>query len=127
VNRREFVTLLGGAAVAWPLGVRAQQPERMRQLGILTGFAERDPEARQWIATLVQGLDKLGWTAGRNLKLNIRYSDGDMSRLPMLAAELVTDAADVVFVHGSPPTSAMSLAAWKFQVTMCLRPPAVAR
>jgi putative tryptophan/tyrosine transport system substrate-binding protein len=107
MKRREFITLLGGAATAWPLVVRAQQREQVRQLGILTGFAERDPESQQWIAALKQGLDKFGWTAGRNLKFNIHYSDGDLSRLPGLAAELVANAPDVVVVHGSPAMSAM--------------------
>ena len=63
MNRREFITLLGGAAAAWPLAARAQQPERMQRVGALMGFAESDPEGQIFIAAFREGLHNLGWTA----------------------------------------------------------------
>ena len=69
MTRREFITLLGGVA-AWPVAARAQQAERMRHIGVLQGFAENDPEAQSWMAAFLQALQKLGWTEGRNLRID---------------------------------------------------------
>jgi putative tryptophan/tyrosine transport system substrate-binding protein len=66
VKRREFITLLGGAAAMWPLAARAQQGERMRRIGVLMAYAESVPEAQAWVAAFREGLQKLGWTEGRN-------------------------------------------------------------
>ena len=65
IRRREFISLLGGAAAVWPLAARAQQSERMRRIGVLTGLPESDPEARTTVALFRQGMDALGWTEGR--------------------------------------------------------------
>jgi putative ABC transport system substrate-binding protein len=94
MKRREFITLLGGAAVAWPLAVRAQQAERMRFIGVLTPFAADDPEAQARVAAFVHGLQQLGWTDGRNLRIDIRWGAGDAERIRRYAAELVALAPD---------------------------------
>ena len=73
VKRREFITLLGGAAAAWPLAARAQQPERMRRIGVLLPAAADDPECQARIAAFLQGLQQLGWTDGRNVRIDIRW------------------------------------------------------
>jgi len=72
LRRREFVALLGGAAFAWPLAARAQQPDRMRRIGVLVGSAEDDPEAKARLAGFRQGLERLGWSEGRNARIDAR-------------------------------------------------------
>jgi ABC-type uncharacterized transport system substrate-binding protein len=97
VRRRDVIALLG-AAVAWPLAARAQQPDRMRRIGILTTFAETDPESKAWLAAFEAGLQKLGWTSGRNVTVAYRWAAGDENRINRYAAELVTTAPDAIFV-----------------------------
>jgi putative tryptophan/tyrosine transport system substrate-binding protein len=91
IVRREFISVLGGAAAAWPLAARAQQPERIRRVGLLMrmGNPENDPESRARIAALREGLEKLGWTEGHNIELDYRWARGDPDRVQMLAKELV--------------------------------------
>jgi putative ABC transport system substrate-binding protein len=101
--RREFITLLGGAAVAWPVAARAQQAERMRRVGILMGAAADDPDAQANIAALHQGLQEAGWVIGRNLRVDVRWSAGDSARLRELGAELVALGPDAI-VAGIGPT-----------------------
>src|SRR6267378_4308252 len=74
LKRREFITLLGGAAAAWPLAARAQQPDRMRRIGVLMSVPENDPEAQAWLGAFSEGLQQLGWTAGRNIRLDYRWA-----------------------------------------------------
>ena len=100
LNRREFITLLGGAAAAWPLAVRAQQPERMRRIGVLMGQAADDPEAQARVAAFVQGLQELGWSDGRNVRIDYRFSPGDNDLYRRYAAELVALAPEVILVAG---------------------------
>ena len=76
MRRREFVTLLGGAAVAWPAVADAQQPERMRRIGIMMNSAAADPEPQGHIAVLRQGLQQLGWIEGRNVQFEVRWAGG---------------------------------------------------
>ena len=95
MRRREFITLLGGAAV-WPLGARAQQPERMRRVGVLNSIAADDPQSQRRMTAFVQGLQQLGWTEGRNVRIEIRWGAGDSGRLRQYAAELVALAPDVI-------------------------------
>jgi putative ABC transport system substrate-binding protein len=102
-SRREFITLLGGAAAAWPLGARAQQPDRMRHIGVLSGLAD-DPEGQARVAAFRQELQRLGWTDGRNMRLDIRWGGGDAEFLRKLAAELVALAPDVLFSTGTAST-----------------------
>ena len=89
MKRREFITLLGGAAVAWPLAARAQQPERMRRIGVLMGQAADDPEAQARVAAFVQGLQELGWTDGRNVRIDTRWAGASAAEIRRHAAELV--------------------------------------
>ena len=72
MKRREFITLLGGAAAAWPLTASAQQPERMRRIGVLMAYAESDPEVQTWIAAFRKGLRELGWVEGQNIQIEFR-------------------------------------------------------
>ena len=77
MKRREFITLLGGAAVAWPLAARAQQPGAMPRIGLLSVFAESDPEGQALIKELMQGLQELGWVNGRNVQIEFRFAARD--------------------------------------------------
>jgi putative ABC transport system substrate-binding protein len=86
VKRRELITLLGGAAVAWPLSARAQQPDRIRRVGVLMGLAEDDPDSKARLGAFRQGLEKLGWSEGRNIHLDVRFAlPADEQQAQMLA------------------------------------------
>jgi hypothetical protein len=74
MRRREFISLLGGAAAAWPVAVRAQQAERMRRIGVLMGYTESDSDARAWYSAFREALQKLGWTEGRNIQVDTRWA-----------------------------------------------------
>jgi putative ABC transport system substrate-binding protein len=101
MRRREFISLLGGAAAAWPLATRAQQPERMRHIGVLTGLAADDPETQARNAVFLQSLQELGWTDGRNVRLEYRFAAGDAERIRRYAVELVALAPDVILASGA--------------------------
>ena len=96
MKRREFITLAGGAAAAWPLAARAQQAERVRRIGVLITFAESDPEGQARLAAFREGLQKLGWIEGRNLRIDYRWGGGDAGRLRAAAAELIGMTLDVI-------------------------------
>ena len=100
MERREFITLLGGAAVAWPLAARAQQPERMRRVGVLMNTAADSADGKARYEAFVQGLQQLGWTDGRNARLDVRWAAGDPERIRRYAAELVALAPDVILATG---------------------------
>jgi len=101
MRRREFITLLGGAAAAWPLAARAQQPDRMRRIGVLMSTAADDPESQVRVAGFLQGLQELGWTVGRNVRIEWRWSTVDhRDRYQTLAAELIALAPDVLVATG---------------------------
>ena len=100
IRRREFITLLGGAA-AWPLPVLAQQKERVRRIGVLNTFAAEDPEGQARIAALLQALQPLGWTVGTNLRIDHRWGTGDAATTRKNAAELVALAPDVILTSGA--------------------------
>jgi putative tryptophan/tyrosine transport system substrate-binding protein len=106
MRRREFITLLGGAA-AWPLAARAQQPERMRRIGVLTSLASDDAEGQAHLAAFHQGLQQLGWTVGRNVQIDYRWGAGNADRIRKFAAELVALAPDVILSAGSPSVAAL--------------------
>jgi putative tryptophan/tyrosine transport system substrate-binding protein len=99
MKRRAFITLLGGAAVMWPLAARAQQ-ERVRRIGVLMSFAADDPEGKAQIAAFVQGLQQLGWTDGRNVRIDYRHGLGNADDTRKYAAELVALAPEVVLAIG---------------------------
>ncbi len=109
MRRRAFITLLGGAA-AWPLAARAQQPEGMRRLGVLSPFAESDPEMQSRAIALEHGLQKLGWVVGRNLRIDYRFAAGDLARMPKLANELVALMPDVLLAGNTPTLAALQKA-----------------
>ena len=99
MRRREFITVLGGTAV-WPLTARAQQPERMRHIAALVAQARDDPEGQIRIAAFLQELRRLGWTEGRNLRIDYRWGDGDLDRVRKDAMELAALAPDVILAAG---------------------------
>jgi ABC-type uncharacterized transport system substrate-binding protein len=101
MKRREFISLLGGAAAAWPLAARAQQGERMRRIGVLMPLAADDPEAQTRVAAFAQGLQQLGWTIGRNVRVDTRWAVGDSERIRRYAAELVALEPDAILATGS--------------------------
>jgi putative tryptophan/tyrosine transport system substrate-binding protein len=105
MRRREFITLLGGAA-AWPLAARAQQPYRMRRMGVLLGNAE-DHETQSWIAALREELGKLGWTEGRNIEIDIRWAAADVASMKRFAKELVALQPDLILTQSTPAAGAM--------------------
>jgi putative ABC transport system substrate-binding protein len=107
MKRREFITLLGGTAVAWPLAARAQQGERVRRIGVLMGWNETDREAQSNLAAFVQELQQLGWTDGRNMRIDYRWSNGDVNRMQTFAKELVGSAPDAILAHTTPVTAAL--------------------
>jgi putative tryptophan/tyrosine transport system substrate-binding protein len=100
LGRREFISLLGGAAAAWPLAARAQG-ERMRRVGMLTPLPADDPEVQRRYAAFLQGLQQLGWTDGRNIRIDARWSGGNASLTRKYAEELATLAPDVIVATGS--------------------------
>jgi hypothetical protein len=100
VNRRSFITLLGGAATTWPLAARAQQPEQVRRIGVLMAQAADDPEGQARAAAFLQALQQLGWTEGRNVRIDYRWGGGDVDRIRRDAAELVALAPDVILASG---------------------------
>jgi putative tryptophan/tyrosine transport system substrate-binding protein len=107
MRRRDFVALLGGAALASPVAARAQQPGRMRRVGVLMGVAESDPEGQARIAAFRQGLSDLGWADSRNLRIEYRWAAGDADRIRAYAAELVALAPDVLVGNGAPVLTAL--------------------
>jgi putative ABC transport system substrate-binding protein len=107
VRRRQFLTLLGGAAAGWPLAARAQQPDRVRRLGLLANVAETDPEAQAMVGALQQGLKELGWVEGRNLLVDRRWGAGNPGRVATLAKELVGLQPDVIVGYTTPAVLAL--------------------
>ena len=101
IARRQFISLLGGAAAAWPVAARGQQPERMRRIGVLMNLAADDPEGQARLAAFHQGLQQLGWTDGRNVRIDIRYAAADANLTRKNAAELIALAPDVILAPGS--------------------------
>ena len=104
MKRREFITLLGGAAAAWPLTASAQQPERMRRIGVLMAYAESDPEVQTWIAAFRKGLRELGWVEGQNIQIEFRWATTDVERMQQFTKELVELRPDVILSSGTPTT-----------------------
>jgi len=106
-GRRQFISALGGATVAWPLAARAQRAERIRLIGVLTPYTERDAGGRDGFAALTQELQRLGWEEGRNLRLEFRAAGPNMERLQSAAANLVGLKPEVILVASSPALRAM--------------------
>jgi putative ABC transport system substrate-binding protein len=106
IRRRDFITLLGGAA-AWPLAARAQQGDRVRRIGVLVGLDENDPQAKTSVSAFIQALAGLGWTDGRNVQTDLRGGGGDINRIRALAQELVGLQPDIIMTRGTPATAAV--------------------
>ena len=110
MNRRDFITLLGGAAVTWPLAARAQQGERARRIGVLMNVAADDAEGQARIAAFLQVLQQLGWTDGRNVRIDYRWTAGDADRFQRYAEELLALAPDVLLASATPSVQALQRA-----------------
>jgi len=106
MKRRAFITLLGGTAAAWPLAARAQQPDGMRRIGMLLALAEDDPEIRARLAAFRRGLEKRGWSEGRNVHIDYRFAPAS-AQVQVLAKELVALQPDVILAHSTPVTAAL--------------------
>src|SRR5262249_20627903 len=107
MQRRDFIKIIAGSAVALPLAARAQQAERMRRIGVLMAFAENDPEAQSWVAGFREELGKLGWTEGHNIQIDTRWATADVESLQRFAKELVALQSDFVLTGSTPATAAM--------------------
>ena len=107
MRRREFVIFLGRAAVAWPFAACAQQPERMRRIGVLTGIAGEDAQTKVRIAAFLQELQKFGWTEGHNLRIDLRGGAGNIVATRKYATELVALAPDVILASGTTPVASL--------------------
>jgi putative tryptophan/tyrosine transport system substrate-binding protein len=107
MKRREFISLIGGSAAVWPLAVRAQQPERLRRIGVLIGFAESDPAVQSWLGAFRGTLAKLGWTEGSNLRIEVRWAGDDPDRMKTFAKDLVDLRPDAILSVTTPVTVAL--------------------
>jgi ABC-type uncharacterized transport system substrate-binding protein len=111
MGRREFVALLGGAvATTWPLATRAQQPERMRRIGVLMLYPENDPEGQLRATAFRQGLQKLGWVVGRNVQIDFQWGFGDADWIRSVAAQELRLSPDVILANGTPAAKTMQQA-----------------
>jgi putative tryptophan/tyrosine transport system substrate-binding protein len=108
MRRRDFIRAIIGTATAWPIAARAQQPAaRMRHVGVLISLAESDAEGQQWVKSLLQGLQELGWRPGVNLQVDIRYGNSDNAAIIAAAKELVAAQPEVLEVTSTPGTAAV--------------------
>jgi len=107
LKRRDFITLLGGTAAAWPFGARAQQFAGVKRLGVLMSVRENDPEGKAQLSGFMEALAALGWISDRNLRMDIRWGGGDVSRTRTFAKELVALQPDVILTQGTPGTAAL--------------------
>jgi putative ABC transport system substrate-binding protein len=110
IKRREFITLLGSSAAAWPLAARAQQRERMRRIGVLLPATANDAQYQARVGAFLQALALLGWTIGRNVQVDTRWATANVAEVRRHAAELVALAPDVILAHGGGPVAAVQQA-----------------
>ena len=108
IKRRAFITLLGGAAAAWPLAARAQQGERVRRVAFLHALPEGDPKARARVTAFRQELETLGWKEGRNIEVVHRFSGADVARIQAYVTELVSAAPDLIVASSTPVITALT-------------------
>ena len=101
MRRREFVALLAGAAAAWPLKARAQKGEKVRRIAILLPATSDDPEFQARVGALLQGLQQLGWSIGRNVRIDTRWATADANDIRKHASELALQAPDIIVAHGT--------------------------
>ena len=110
MRRRDFITLLGGAAAGWPLAGQAQQPSAIRRIGVLLEFNASDREASAYLSGFTSELRRLGWTDGSNARLDVRWAGGNVEQMRILATELVALQPDVIFGNTTPVTAALQRA-----------------
>src|SRR5260370_25426068 len=127
MRRREFITVLGGAAVVWPVAGRAQQPGRMRRIGVLMTVGESDPEGQARLDALRQGLNQLGWAEGKNLAIEYRWAGRDIARLRDHTAELIGLAPDLIVANSTPPLATLHAATTTIPVLFVMGPDPVGR
>src|SRR5215471_19133123 len=106
MKRRAFIALIGGA-VAWPLAAHAQQPERMRRVGVLIAFPEHHPMAQAYVTAFVRALERFGWAEGKNIRIDYRFAAGDPTLFKTYAAELVSLAPDAILASTAPALVAL--------------------
>jgi putative tryptophan/tyrosine transport system substrate-binding protein len=107
MRRREFITVLGGVALAWPLAVRAEQADRTRRVGVPMGYAESDPQAKALLAEFTRAVSEFGWIEGRNLHMDVRWAPGNTDLMRTFAKELVSLQPDVILTQSTPVTAAL--------------------
>ena len=122
MRRREFISLIGGVAATWPLAARAQQAERMRRIGVLHSGAADDPHIQARNTAFLQALQQLGWTEGRNIRLDIRWAAADAERIRKYVAELVAFAPDVILATGSSTVGPLLQATRSIPIVFTLVP-----
>lgn len=116
MRRREFITLVSGAAVTWPLATRAQRAELSRRIAVLQPQRESDQEAQSWVSAFQQRLQALGWIEGHNIHIDLRWYAGDLARLRSHAADLVRLRPDLIFCMSTPTVSALQQATQKIPI-----------
>jgi putative tryptophan/tyrosine transport system substrate-binding protein len=109
MRRRDFITLLGGAAAVWPLAARAQQSERVRWIGVLLPAGADDSQFQTWVGAFLQALALLGWTIERNVRIDTRWAGANADAIRRHAAELAALAPDVILAHGNAAVAAMGV------------------
>ena len=107
MRRREFIVVLGSAAAGWPLWAHAQQAERVRRIGVLMAYPERDPEGQAWIAALRDGLQKLGWIEGSTIQIDSRWGAAEAEQMQRFAKELLAQQPDIVLTQNTPATASV--------------------
>jgi putative ABC transport system substrate-binding protein len=120
MRRREFIRIIAGPALAWPLAAHAQQGERVRRIGVLIARAATDPEAAEGVGAFVQGLAESGWTIGRNVRIEYRYGAGDPEMFRKYATELVALAPDVILAIGTPSVAALQQSSRSLSIVFAL-------
>ena len=125
MNRREFITLLGGAAVWWPDVARGQQADRMRRIGVLMHLAADDPEGQRRVAVFLQGLQEAGWAVGRNVDIDMRWAGGETERFRQYAMEIIALTPDVILASATPSVLAVQQATRTVPIVFVLAPDAV--
>jgi putative ABC transport system substrate-binding protein len=113
MRRREFISLLGGAAAVWPLASQAQQRERVRRIGVLMHLAVDDPDGQSRLAAFLQGLQEAGWAVGRNVAIEVRWAAADIESMNRFAKELVAHQPDLIFVNSTPAWSTSAAASYR--------------
>ena len=120
MRRRDFISLLGSAAAAWPLAARAQQVERMRRIGVLMGLNKEEPEGRARISAFYEGLRALGWIENRNVQIDVRWTGGSADRIRADTADMAKLAPDVIVANGTPIVDAVHNATRSIPVVFVL-------